>query len=97
MTYVPRIPVIGSRVPLKRSEFHTTEFYGGRTEPCVVCGRPIKTPRWYVHVVDGGASVCDPNIENWPDGAGDLGWLPVGPECLRRHPELRPYTVEILP
>jgi hypothetical protein len=59
---------------------------------CVVCGLRMKgAPRYWVHVVDGGANVVhvddgcalsqDPAAE-----AGDMGLHEVGPDCAKRFP-----------
>ena len=66
------------------------------TSPCVVCGRPIvegrEAGRLYVHA--GGTAVVTEEeydiMETVESGAGLGGW-PIGRDCLRKHPELRPY------
>jgi hypothetical protein len=65
-----------------------SDFDDGR---CLLCGKPVNgdTARM-VRVGNGGLSlVTDREAE--ADPAGDLGWLPVGPDCWRRHPEIHPY------
>lgn len=61
--------------------------------PCVICGRELKNPRLYLHVVDGGSKIIDPD-ESWEDESSDLGMLPVGPECVRNHPQIKPYVIK---
>jgi hypothetical protein len=60
-------------------------------DPCVVCGREVKNPRHYLEVVDGGAYAAVPGSADVND-AGYVGGLPIGPDCLRQHPELKPYV-----
>lgn len=65
----------------------------GDFPPCVVCGREVRAPfPAMVHVVDGGGTVAtdDESVEE----ASDLGCYPVGPGCLRRFPELKPYILK---
>lgn len=60
--------------------------------PCVICGRPVKKPgKYFVHVMDGGGSICTPDEDAFVDEAGDLGMQPIGSDCVRRHPELKPF------
>lgn len=82
-------------------ELPTSPAYDGRRGwgehwPCAVCGRPLQHPRAWVHLVDGGTQVCDPEAE-YHDPAADVGWHPVGPECLRNFPELKPYVLKEQP
>jgi hypothetical protein len=69
---------------------------GEQQAPCVVCGRGIATSRqrFMVHVVDGGLSLALPEDET-TDPRDDLGLYPIGPDCRRKHPELKPYIVSI--
>jgi hypothetical protein len=68
---------------------------GDRT-PCVICGKGIKQPRYYVHVHHGGTHVVTEAEAAQLNDAGrdgfDLDFLPIGPDCLRAHPEYRPYV-----
>lgn len=65
---------------------------GSGAYPCVVCGLPVARPRFYVHMIEGGGVALHPDFEaTWVADGGDMGLYPVGPECLRRHPELKPY------
>lgn len=66
--------------------------------PCIVCGRAVKQLKtaWCVRVFWGSHIVTDEEavaiIAKEGDG-GDLCYYPIGPDCLRRHPELQPYAV----
>lgn len=68
-------------------------YRGGDRQPCVVCGRPVKAPTFMVECVNGGLDECVlPGTADTTDAAY-MGAFPVGPDCLRRHPELRPFVV----
>lgn len=62
--------------------------------PCVICGLPVSKPRFYCHMIGGGGVALHPadEAEYQPDG-GDMGSYPVGSDCLRRFPEMKPFTV----
>jgi hypothetical protein len=65
---------------------------------CVVCDRPVKmdAPVWVLWIHGGGAeavTAAEGERRNAAGGeASDLGTQPIGPDCLRRHPELKPYA-----
>lgn len=69
---------------------------GADAYPCVICGIPVTKPRFYCHEIEGGGVALHPADEAkyQPDG-GDLGCQPVGSDCLRRFPEMKPYSVRI--
>lgn len=69
------------------------------TFPCAICGRRVViTPktRW---VLTWGCAeaVTEAEADELRKGGhgDDTGYFPVGPECLRRRPELREYTREL--
>lgn len=65
----------------------------GEHQPCIVCGRGIKSEACHmVHVHRGGTHLVTEEEAAVLDGASDLGLYPIGPCCLRRHPEIKPYT-----
>jgi hypothetical protein len=70
--------------------------------PCAICGKGIKQGakvKW-IHIHDGGqyvvteaeAAVFDAE-DKVQNVSSELGWWPVGNECMRKHPELKPYVV----
>jgi len=60
--------------------------------PCVICGKAVKAPgKYFVHMMNGGDSICTPDEDATVDEAGDLGMQPIGSRCVREHPELKPY------
>lgn len=65
--------------------------------PCIVCGKACKNPRWRVRLFWGDTIVtkeeADKIIAEQGEG-GDLGNYPLGSDCLRTHPELKPYAIK---
>jgi hypothetical protein len=83
-------------------EVPQTEDYGknaakarGEDYPCVVCGRAVKygsSTGHVVHLGNGGGYLLLPT-EVDPAASDYLGLYPLGGNCLKKHPELRPYVV----
>ena len=64
----------------------------GNQYECIVCGKPVNVPaKSIVRVHDGGSAVVTNEEAETLDANADLGMHPVGQDCLRRHPELKPY------
>lgn len=66
---------------------------GTRGNPCVLCGRSViacqgRAP--FLRVADGGARFASSGEEIAPEG--DMGLYAIGPDCLRRHPDLLPMV-----
>jgi hypothetical protein len=65
--------------------------------PCVICGKEITTPQWHVRVHHGGGWIVTNERAEWLNSHGreaaDLYWHPIGADCLRRHPEYKPFAV----
>ena len=65
--------------------------------PCCVCGRGIKNAKaaGMIHMHNGGwYAVTETEAAKLKVTmpGGDLGFWPIGADCLRRHPELKPYV-----
>lgn len=62
-------------------------------QPCLICGRPVDTKsagtRW-IHVIEGGSHAAEPG--DVIDQAGDLYFHPIGSDCLRNQPALKPVA-----
>jgi hypothetical protein len=62
---------------------------------CIVCGKSVSNPKHHIRLFWGSTGVTQTEandiIANEGEG-GDLGCYPVGSDCLRKHPELKPYT-----
>lgn len=68
------------------------EIKGTDVGPCVICGSPVKAPgKYFVHMMEGGWSICTPDEDANVDEPSDLGLQPIGSQCVRAHPELKPY------
>lgn len=65
---------------------------------CIVCSLPMPQPKFMCHVIEGGSSALHVEDEDRyrPDG-GDMCFLPLGSDCLRLHPELKPYAHKVQP
>lgn len=60
---------------------------------CLLCENPVKNERSakFVHVIHGGVTIT--TNPNPTDDPGDMYWLPIGPECYRKHRDtLRPFV-----
>ena len=65
---------------------------------CIVCGKGVKNVRHTLHVINGGHTALHPDDESlYVSDGGDMYHFPVGPDCLRRHPELREYVTKVQP
>jgi hypothetical protein len=64
--------------------------------PCYVCAKPIRKDRvrFMLHVHCGGGVAVTEDEATKLDARGDLGCHPIGSDCLRRHPELKPYAIK---
>jgi len=53
--------------------------------PCAVCGRHVKHPAGWVHIVEGGLEILHPDDEaNYDqDDPGNVGCHPVGSRCAK--------------
>lgn len=69
--------------------------------PCAVCGKGITMEghRLWVHIHGGGGELVtetEANERNRDGGENaDLYFHPIGRDCLRSHPELRPYVTDV--
>jgi hypothetical protein len=65
--------------------------------PCCVCGKGIKRDNWKysVHLFWGATVVTEAEAAELyakGDGNGDMSFYPLGAECYRNLPEIRPYA-----
>ena len=91
MTFLPPIDI--SKYPEHARFSKRVQDAGGQVDAqiCWVCGRTCKSknPKW-LQLANGGFIVTDPRIPT------DDRWVqPIGPECLKNHPELKPYLTGI--
>lgn len=85
------------KIPTNDNYFEMTEKFPckGDAQSCVVCGRPCLNSKYMVWVHNGGIDAVtakEGEALNEEGSDGDLGMHPVGSDCLKRHPELKPYV-----
>lgn len=52
--------------------------------PCARCGKEVKNPKLWVHVIDGGDRILHPEDEDaYTSDDGDMDMHPIGPECAK--------------
>lgn len=59
---------------------------------CIICNKPVNTDKhpFWVRIVDNGyIGTAD---EGEAEPAADLGYYPIGRDCLKHHPELEQYV-----
>jgi hypothetical protein len=65
--------------------------------PCIICGKPVdmsKNPTM-VNVVQGSELATEEEAEAiMTTGHGDCGGYPIGANCLKKRPELKPYALK---
>jgi hypothetical protein len=79
-------------------DYRKNQDKAGDLLPCVICGRGIKSenPKM-VHVHNGGTSIVTEEEAKTLDPAADMYFFPIGPCCLRKHPEIKPYAHKAIP
>lgn len=86
------------RIPRQRAPeniIRARERRSGDASPCIVCGLPVTKPVYYCHVVAGGSRALHAEDEAlYVSDGGDMSHLPVGTDCLRRNPELKPFATK---
>lgn len=87
------------QLPFSKARWDNTARYGiagirndREFEACLLCGRPVyldTNPKYIRMDVDGNAIT---DAEGEADPRYDQGAFVIGPDCLRKHPELKEYT-----
>lgn len=88
---------LGELQPVMTIKAFTGENYSenaarvtGENYPCVICGREVKgSLRWLVRL-DTSSTIHSVDAVNL--GADDMGCYPIGADCLRQHPEIKPLA-----
>lgn len=86
------------KIPTSKDYARNEKRCRGNDIPCIVCGKPIKDPIMNVTgtilwLRAGSGSLSTAIDPNSPDqGGGEMGCWPIGSDCLRRNPQLKPYT-----
>lgn len=74
-------------------DYHRNMEKAGDLPTCVICGRGIKAENPpMVHLHDGGWCIVTEEEATALSPNADMGFYPIGPECLRKHPEIKPYV-----
>lgn len=58
----------------------------GDQEPCARCGKAVRHPAGFVHIVDGGGFMARPGTREFGADGGDCGGWPVGRDCAKHFP-----------
>ena len=89
MIDIPRSPV------KDRNERIYGDNAGGA---CIVCSKPINTDRHKLWVrILYGCYICtaaEAEKEEAESPGSDTGYYPVGKECIKRFPQIKPYVEE---
>ena len=73
--------------PFSHPKYSENQDRCGDYLPCVVCGKPVKSPDApAVRVLDGGDRFATEveAAQDAADPAGDMGCFPVGPDCAQK-------------
>lgn len=82
--------------PFSGDRFEENNGHSAPYTPCVLCGRGVRRPAGWLHVIDGGERYARLDASAIDEGS-DMGEWPIGPDCLRRHSALRPYVRPVQP
>jgi len=81
-------------IPVSKAKASNERKYGDNVgDACVVCSRPIAEPKYMVRIYAGCDICTDAEAEANPDA--DTGFYPIGTECIRKHPQIKPYVQEV--
>lgn len=86
-------------IAIPTSDQYNKNYQGvsGHNGPCVICGKACKSNRYgLIEVAGGGLAALPGSPEADPDydEGSFLGVQPIGNDCARKHPELKPYLIE---
>lgn len=66
--------------------------------PCILCGRECKNAKFFVWEHNGGGTLVTPQegeeLNETGHSGADLGLQPIGSDCLKKHPQIKPFVVE---
>ena len=79
------------KIPNNPNYSKNQERIKGDFYPCLVCGKAVTTanPKM-ARMWNGDTLVTDEEALDM-NSSGDMGYYPIGSECLRNHPELKRY------
>lgn len=62
----------------------------GDSNGCIVCGKAVQPGAPHIRMDTSGRAITDQYGD--AHSAQDQGAFPIGPDCLRKNPQLRPYV-----
>jgi len=73
-------------IALPRAEMYDTniERYECDTDRCIVCGKPVKSMKYQVHLWYGAYLVTEDEAVQLPL-SGDTGFFPIGSNCIKSY------------
>jgi len=80
--------------PQRRANLERGDDHAGR---CAICGKGVRNVRWMVHIINGGLDIKTDEKPREIDEAGNLYHFPIGSDCLKRHPQIRPWAIRVPP
>lgn len=90
---------MNSAVDIKRNPAPAARDCNDDECACVVCDKPIKTAghKFFLWVHNGGSQAVTKAEGERLNASGrqgaDLGLQPIGRDCLRKNPELKPFLM----
>lgn len=80
-------------IPQSLNHARNRDRCDGDKTPCYICGKGKKPKRaeTMIWVVDGGAVAATQEERVAP--GGDMGLHPIGADCLRHNPQLKPFVI----
>jgi len=68
------------KIPL--SDIQSDDYDEGVENACICCGKVIKKPKYWVHLVDNGSNL----VSSEDDFEGDMGVFMIGTACKNKLP-----------
>lgn len=89
------------QLPQQSSKWYQNQKKAGEGIPCILCGKGVVVtkPHWDLIVVSGSeVARSDEEAEQYEISrggmhVGDYGLHPIGPDCLKKHPQLKEYAI----
>lgn len=78
------------RIPYSKQYEKNLDRLKMNETPCAICGKAAGVPNPYVRTWEGAYIVTEDEAKTLNPN-GDTGNWPIGPDCLKRHPELKAY------
>lgn len=82
-------------VPMSEHYSKNQERQNDMSPGCAVCGKLVKSPKHHIRYFWGSHAVTNTEANEIiaREGyGGDMGLYAIGTDCLKKHPELKPYV-----